>query len=77
VGRRLASLLSDVVEPHALQRTVRTWSGRLPLLRIDHVFATPGVRALHVAIPRQRLERTASDHLPVVVDLEVPDAAAV
>lgn len=71
VGRRLASVLTDVVEPHALERTVRTWSGRLPLLRIDHVFATPEVRARHVAIPRRRLERAASDHLPVVVDLEI------
>ncbi len=81
VGRRLASVLGDVVEPHALMRTVRTWSGRLPLLRIDHVFATPDVHARYVAIPRRRLERAASDHLPLVVDLEIapgrsgPDAA--
>ncbi len=75
VGRRLASVLGDVVEPHALARTVRTWSGRLPLLRIDHVFATPDVRARHVTIPRRRLERAASDHLPVVVDLEIANGA--
>jgi len=71
VGRRLASVLHDVVEPHAEERIVRTWSGRLPLLRIDHVFATGELRARRVDVPRTRLARAASDHLPVVVDLEV------
>jgi endonuclease/exonuclease/phosphatase family metal-dependent hydrolase len=71
VWRRLATVLHDVVAPHAAERIVRTWSGRLPLLRIDHVFASPAMRARRVDVPRTRLARAASDHLPVVVDLDV------
>jgi endonuclease/exonuclease/phosphatase family metal-dependent hydrolase len=74
VGRALASVLQDVVEEEAASRArrpPRTWSGRVPLVRIDHVFATEDLRALRVEVPRSRLARVASDHLPVVVDLEV------
>ncbi|MBZ0268792.1 endonuclease/exonuclease/phosphatase family protein [bacterium] len=72
-GRRLASLLRDTArlrtrapgEPRPL-----TWSGRMPVLRIDHVFASGHFAVQRLDVPRTRLTRTASDHLPLVVDLE-------
>jgi len=51
-----------------------TWYGPYPVGRIDHVFLTPEVRVHRVEVPRSGLTRTASDHLPLVVDLELPGA---
>lgn len=50
-------------------RPRRTWPSRCPVFRIDHVFVTPDIVVHGVRVPRTRLERTASDHLPLVADL--------
>ncbi|HMB68126.1 MAG TPA: endonuclease/exonuclease/phosphatase family protein, partial [bacterium] len=49
----------------------RTWSSRMPVRRIDHVFRSDELEVRGVSVPRSRLSRTASDHLPLVVDFEV------
>ncbi|MGQ0721916.1 MAG: endonuclease/exonuclease/phosphatase family protein [Candidatus Eiseniibacteriota bacterium] len=49
-----------------------TWSGRVPLRRIDHVFVSEDVRVAGAHVPRSRLTRVASDHLPLVVELLLP-----
>lgn len=49
----------------------RTWSSRIPMRRIDHVFNSPELDVRAVAVPRSRLSRTASDHLPLAVDFTV------
>ena len=41
------------------------------MLRIDHVFAAGAVRALECWVPNTAMARIASDHLPLVMDLEV------
>jgi endonuclease/exonuclease/phosphatase family metal-dependent hydrolase len=46
-----------------------TWPACYPLLRLDHVWVGKELRVEHVEVPRDRLTRTASDHLPIVVDL--------
>lgn len=79
-GRQLATVLHDVVERDEDARAAglpipRTWSGRMPLRRIDHVFASERLAVRKVDVPRSRLARTASDHLPVVVDLELREAS--
>lgn len=78
-GRRLSTVLRDTAhgrvratgEPRPL-----TWSGRMPVLRIDHVFASGHFEVDRLEVPRTRLTRTASDHLPLVVDLTWHPAAA-
>jgi len=50
-------------------RVVRTFPSRLPVLRIDHVFVSPGIEVTGVFAPDTALARVASDHLPLVVDL--------
>jgi endonuclease/exonuclease/phosphatase family metal-dependent hydrolase len=50
-------------------RVVRTFPSRLPVLRIDHVFVSPGLEVTGVFAPDTALARVASDHLPLVVDL--------
>ena len=48
-----------------------TFPSRFPLLRLDYVFVSEGVNVLEVQAPRTALTRLASDHLPIIADLEV------
>lgn len=48
-----------------------TFPSRLPFLRLDYIFVSPDVRVLSVDTPRTPLTRLASDHLPVIADLEL------
>jgi endonuclease/exonuclease/phosphatase family metal-dependent hydrolase len=49
-----------------------TFPARCPLVSIDHVFHSPDLRVLRVSVPRNRLTRIASDHLPIIVELGLP-----
>lgn len=71
--RRLTARLHDA------QRSQRgrgkpTFPSRFPALRIDYVFVGSAITVKRVDTVRSPLARIASDHLPLVVDLEV-DAA--
>ena len=68
--RRLALGLSDLQRAFSAP-PVRTFPSRLPMLRIDHVFAAGPVRALECWVPNTATARIASDHLPLVMDVEV------
>jgi endonuclease/exonuclease/phosphatase family metal-dependent hydrolase len=48
-----------------------TFPARLPLLRIDHVFVSEGIRVNACRVHASPLARVASDHLPLLVELEV------
>lgn len=48
-----------------------TFPTRAPVARIDHVYVGAGVRVLRAEVPDARAFLEASDHRPVVVDLEV------
>jgi endonuclease/exonuclease/phosphatase family metal-dependent hydrolase len=50
-------------------RAVATFPSRLPVLRIDHLFVSSGVRILGLRAGMTALARTASDHLPLVADI--------
>ncbi|MFH0794649.1 MAG: endonuclease/exonuclease/phosphatase family protein, partial [bacterium] len=52
-------------------RPKRTWSGRYPVGRIDHVFVGDGIEVLNVEVPRKELTRVASDHLPLIVEAQL------
>jgi endonuclease/exonuclease/phosphatase family metal-dependent hydrolase len=70
VHRALSRDLLDV------QRTQRgrlsTWPSGRPLLCIDHMFVSREFRVLSCAVPRDGTSRLASDHLPLVAELEWP-----
>ncbi len=68
--RRLSTALSDLQRSLGAE-PVRTFPAKLPVLRIDHVFAAGRVRALEAWSPNTAAARLASDHLPLVVDVEV------
>ncbi|MBV9080317.1 MAG: endonuclease/exonuclease/phosphatase family protein [Elusimicrobia bacterium] len=70
--RRLRSRFQDVQRIGA-RRPLPTWPSNFPLLRIDHILVGCPVRVLSVEVPRTPLTRVASDHLPVIADLEFED----
>lgn len=53
-------------------RPQRTFFGRYPVGRIDHVFVSPDVAVLGIEVPRTSLTRIASDHLPLIVEAGIP-----
>jgi endonuclease/exonuclease/phosphatase family metal-dependent hydrolase len=69
--RRLTRRLNDA------QRSLRwplprgTFPVQLPLMRIDHLFISPDLKVRRVTVPRTPQTRLASDHLPLVVTLEL------
>lgn len=48
----------------------RTFPGILPVVHLDHVFHTEHLRVVRSFVPKTLLARRASDHLPLVVDLD-------
>lgn len=48
-----------------------TFPSPLPVLRIDHVFVSPGIEVEEISAPYDPLTRVASDHLPLVMDFEL------
>lgn len=52
-----------------------TFPSNFPFMRIDHVFLTKGLETIAVRSPYGPLARVASDHLPLVVDLEISPVA--
>jgi endonuclease/exonuclease/phosphatase family metal-dependent hydrolase len=53
-----------------------TFPSRFPFMRIDHVFLAGDIEVAAVSSPYNALARVASDHLPLIVDLEIKVPAA-
>ena len=52
-------------------RTTPTFPSMFPMLRIDHVFVGRAIRVRRAWASTSPLARTASDHLPLIVEFEV------
>jgi len=70
--RRLSRRLADAQTGLDGHRPRRTWFGRFPIGRIDHVLVDPHWTVVHVEVPDDTLARVASDHRPVLVDIAPP-----
>lgn len=69
--RRLAARLTDA-RHLAADRTGRaTFPTRWPALRLDHVFVGAGVGVARLAVIRGGLTGIASDHLPLLAEIEI------
>ena len=62
---RDAQLLLDSHKPRS------TWMTTHPFSRIDHFFISPDIDVTSITVPTTELDRIASDHLPLIVDLKV------
>ena len=71
--RRLSQVHGHVARcpARAAQAGATNLSARMPLLCIDHIFCSRSVDVLGVEVPRSQLVRTASDHLPLVMDFRI------
>lgn len=76
--KRLAARLRDAQAAPLVHRAQPTFPGRMPVLRIDHVFVSAGVEVTRAEPIRTPLARRASDHLPLLVEfrLTIPSAPA-
>lgn len=74
--RALCRHLGDCDQQLAVGRRLNTYTSYLPVTRLDHVFVSPHLKVVEVSVPRDSLTRIASDHLPLVVDLELTGAPA-
>lgn len=72
VYRQLTRHLRDVQRGVKGKLPRGTWPAQLPFMRIDHLFVTHNLKVRSVSVPRTPLTRVASDHLPLVVTLELP-----
>lgn len=55
-------------------RGERTWPSRKPLVALDKILYRDPIRCHHVICVLDEVTRVASDHLPLMVELEVPRA---
>ena len=69
--RTLASMLIDARRAVPFARAHPTFPSRLPMLAIDHVFVSAGVQVQAVRTALDPLSRTASDHVPLIVDFRL------
>jgi len=69
--RRILTKLRDVQLVTPGHRPLLTFSSIRPFIRIDHIFLTPQFEAKSVMVPRTDLTRVSSDHLPLLVDLQL------
>jgi endonuclease/exonuclease/phosphatase family metal-dependent hydrolase len=72
VYRQLRQVLHEAQDQDGFRRPRGTYPSRCPFLRIDYVFHSPDVTVRRVQVPRTRLTRMASDHLPLVVEVSLP-----
>jgi endonuclease/exonuclease/phosphatase family metal-dependent hydrolase len=72
--RILTSDLKDATKQAPRRGRMATFPSRSPVLRIDHVFVSDGVRVIDARVPATAHASTASDHRPLVVDFEIAPA---
>jgi endonuclease/exonuclease/phosphatase family metal-dependent hydrolase len=72
-GRSVAHVLDEQLGRAARARTFPSWC---PLLALDRIWVRPSSALVSVRTHRSRLARRASDHLPVVAEVDVATAAA-
>jgi len=66
----LATRLQSVDLFQYLKRR-RTYPGFFPLLHLDHIYYEGAIEIREVFLPKTRLAKIASDHLPLVADIRV------
>jgi endonuclease/exonuclease/phosphatase family metal-dependent hydrolase len=66
----LAERLQSIdISKHLSRR--RTYPGFFPILHLDHIYYEGQVEVLKVTLPKDRMAKMASDHLPLVADLKI------
>lgn len=69
VCQQLRLRLADAAAAARHLRLRGTFPSRFPLVRLDHIFVSPGLDVVRVEVCSGRLTRIASDHLPLLAEL--------
>jgi endonuclease/exonuclease/phosphatase family metal-dependent hydrolase len=72
IFRTLSAALTPVPSKNGKNGPVTTWPSLLPLVRIDHLFASPDLSVRRVFAPWTLRTALASDHLPLIADFTLP-----
>jgi endonuclease/exonuclease/phosphatase family metal-dependent hydrolase len=72
IYRTIKETLNDARGEFDYQSSQKTWPGRYPMAIVDHVFVSPEIEATNVEVSRTDMDKIASDHLPLIVDLKIP-----
>jgi endonuclease/exonuclease/phosphatase family metal-dependent hydrolase len=75
VCRLLRAHLNDAQLEAEQHRPKKTFSGRFPTARIDHIFIDPELEVSGIEVPRSELVQVASDHLPLIADVRIAEQA--
>jgi len=67
----IKKVLRDAQKELDDHRPKATFFSRYPVARIDHVFVSPEFEVARVEVSRTDLDKIASDHLPLIVDLKL------
>ena len=67
IGQKLKNTQFEL-KGHRLLKTLPSF---FPLGLVDHIFVGPGIRTVKVEVPKTALEKVSSDHLPVIVEVEL------
>jgi endonuclease/exonuclease/phosphatase family metal-dependent hydrolase len=68
--------LSSVEITSGLGKLEKTWPSHHPLLSLDHMCISGDLAVEAVEVLDNELARNASDHLPYIVELRLPDLKA-
>ncbi|GAA5523653.1 hypothetical protein Maes01_00202 [Microbulbifer aestuariivivens] len=70
--KKVCAQLRDTQLHSPRHRPLGTYFSRMPKARIDYVFASRQLRVRKIQVPNTQLTRVASDHLPLVADIQLP-----
>jgi len=73
ICRHLGLTLKNTHHDAKHRRHLKTLPSFFPLGLVDHIFTGPGIRMTGAEVPRTELEKIASDHLPLIVDISIAD----
>jgi endonuclease/exonuclease/phosphatase family metal-dependent hydrolase len=74
VCRDIKKVLRDAQEELDDHSPKATWFSHYPVGRIDHIFVSPGIEVARVKVSMTDLDKIASDHLPLIVDIKIKPA---
>lgn len=67
----ISKVLRDAQKELDDHKPKATFFSHYPIARIDHVFVSPEFEVARVEVSRTDLDKIASDHLPLIVDLKI------
>jgi len=71
ICKRLGQVLKNTHFELNGQRPLKTLPSFYPLGLVDHIFVGPGLKTIKTEVPKTELEKMSSDHLPLIVEVQV------